>query len=138
MLLATISSLNGHNSSKEPPPLARIMTSTPPISFNLLIAWLISKAAVSPWTLTGNILYMNYRTVCPNIHNISDNRTGAEVTTPIVLGINGIFSCVPDQKDLRLQVFSLAVQKQYKGLLYRHLHFLSIELILSVPFKYRI
>ncbi|EKE20954.1 MAG: hypothetical protein ACD_7C00417G0001 [uncultured bacterium] len=50
---ATISSLNAHRSSKEPPPLPIIMTSARLCLLKSSMAFAISKAAPSPWTLTG-------------------------------------------------------------------------------------
>ena len=53
---ATISSLNGHRSSKEPPPLAKIMTSANCFSFIIFIAFAISFEAPEPCTGTGSNL----------------------------------------------------------------------------------
>ena len=46
--LATISSLNGHKSSREPPPLANIITSHNLFSFIIFIASVIFLAAPCP------------------------------------------------------------------------------------------
>ena len=89
--LATTSSLKGHKSSSEPPPLATIITSANFFSFIILIASDIFCAAPSPCTGTGNnFMYtFGFRLVETFIISLITAPVFDE-STPIHFGIIGI------------------------------------------------
>ena len=90
--LATISSLNGHKSSSEPPPLAKIMTSASFFSFIKFIASTIFSAAPSPCTGTGNNFIYTFGFLLVDTLIISLITAPVfDVSTPIHFGISGIF-----------------------------------------------
>ena len=90
--LATISSLNGHKSSNEPPPLATIITSANFFSFIVFIASTIFSAAPGPCTGTGNSFIYTFGFLLVDTFIISLITAPVfDVSTPIHLGISGIF-----------------------------------------------
>ena len=98
--LATISSLNGHKSSSEPPPLAKIITSANFCSFIIFIAFAILTAAPSPWTGTGNNFIYTFGFLLVETFIISLITDPVfDVKTPIHFGILGIgFLCATSNK----------------------------------------
>ena len=114
---ATFSSLKAHKSSKEPPPLPTISTSTALNWLNSSRACAISSAAPSPWTRTGLRISSMAGFLLPAIFIMSRMAAPvAEVTMPILWGNSGMgFLCSSSNKP-SLKSFSFNCWKANSNL----------------------